>query len=127
MVIEITNVTNSDVYVQRATNLRSDPYPVYLQRWQAPDVWEDVAPCVDLPPAGNMVLRRNTPVRVDLVYSLDLPSTCKTRRIDPSGKYRWRIEYFLKKGDLEKYETTNGRSGKAFSAVSQPFSIKPIR
>lgn len=123
-VIVIVNRTNSVIYVQRATDGSSNPYPMYLERLQEQGGWEQVAPCVDLAPAGVLAIKKSGSLTVDLVYPLELPSSCKIRRIDPSSKFRWRIEYFTNKEELWKYERTGGHSGKVFSAKSEPFSIK---
>jgi hypothetical protein len=124
-VVELINETKSDIYIQSALDRSDTPYPLYLERRVAKDEWQIVAPCVDLMPAGAIAIRRGKSLTVDLVHSLKLPSTCRIRKIDTSGEYRWRIEYFRNKEDLMEYERTEGRSGKALSAVSNPFRITP--
>ena len=124
-VVELVNRTKSDIYIQSSLDRSSSPYPLYLERRMARDEWQIVSPCLDLMPAGAIAVRGGRSFTEDRVYSLELPSICRTRRIDPSGEYRWRIEYFRNKRDLMEYERTEGRSGKALSAVSKPFLIKP--
>ena len=122
-VVELVNRTKFDIYIQSSLDRSSSPYPLYLERRMARDEWQIVSPCLDLMPAGAIAVRGGRSFTEDRVYSLELPSICRTRRIDPSGEYRWRIEYFRNKRDLMEYERTEGRSGKALSAVSKPFLI----
>lgn len=124
-VVELINGAKSDIYVQSSLDRSSSPYPLYLERRMAKDEWQIVSPCLDLMPAGAIAVRGGRSITEDRVYSLKLPSVCRTRRIDPSAEYRWRIEYFRHQKDLMEYERTKGRSGKALGAVSKPFLITP--
>lgn len=120
-VLDLVNGTKSEIYIQASSRHSSSPYPVYLEHRLAGDEWQTVAPCVDLAPAGAIAVSGGKSFTVHLVLSLELPSTCRIRKIDPSGEYRWRIESFRSKGDLMEYARTEGRSGKAVSIVSKPF------
>ena len=123
-VVNLVNGTKSDIYVQSVVDRASSPYPLYLERRVASDEWQIVAPCVDVPPSGTIAVMGGKSLTVDQIQSLDLPSNCRIRRIDPSGEFRWRIEYFTNRTDLRKFEKTGGHSGAALSIASQPFSIK---
>lgn len=124
-VVEFVNGTNSDVYLQSAIDRSSGPYPLYLERRVSGDEWQTVAPCVDVMPSSAISVPPRKSIKVDEVYPLELPSTCRIRRIDTSGEYRWRIEYFRNKRDLLMYEKSRGRSGRAVNIVSKPFVITP--
>jgi hypothetical protein len=123
--VELVNGTKFDIYIQSSLDRSSSPYPLYLERRTAKDEWQIVSTCLDLMPAGAITVRGGRSFTEDRVYSLELPSICRTRRIDLSGEYRWRIEYFRNKRDLMEYERTKGHSGRALSVVSKPFRITP--
>jgi hypothetical protein len=123
-VVKLVNETDSDIYIQATMDRSSTPYPLYLERRIVDRGWQIVAPCADSKPAGAIVVRRGGTLSIDRVQSLDLPSNCRIRRIDPSGEYRWRIEYFRRRADVKRYEETEGRDGTALSAFSESFSIK---
>jgi len=124
-VVEFVNETKFDVYVQSAIGHGGSPYPLYLERRLGGDNWQIVAPCLDAMPSGAITVPPGRTIKVDQVYALELPSTCSLRRIDPSGEYRWSIEYFKNKGDLLSFERTKGSTGKARKVASKPFLITP--
>jgi hypothetical protein len=74
-------------------------------------------------PSGLTPIPKRRSVTVRQAYPLELPSICKVHRIDLSGVYRWRIEYFTNKNDVTEYQRTREHSGKAISVVSSPFVI----
>jgi hypothetical protein len=122
--LDLINGTSSEIYVQASLPNSDRPYPVYLERQVAPDSWQTVAPCVDLVPSGAIAVNEGKSLKIDPVQSMELPSTCRTRRIDAKGKYRWRIEYFTDRNHLVRFEKTAGKSGNALSMVSKPFSLE---
>ena len=124
-VVELVNGSKSDIYVQSAMDRGDTPYPVYLERRVESDQWQIVAPCVDLMPAGAIAVMKGKSITMDRVHSLELPSNCRTRSIDPSREYRWRVDYFASRSDLRRYQETRGHSGMALSIVSEPFLIRP--
>jgi hypothetical protein len=123
VVVELVNGTKSDIYIQSSLDRSTRPYPLYLERRMARGEWQVVSPCLDLMPAGAIAVRGGRSFTEDRVYPLELPSNCRIRRIDPSGEYRWRIEYFRNKRELMEYERTEGRSGQGLSIASKPFLI----
>ena len=128
--IKIANTSAEKVFMP-GTNFKTPrPYSVFLEQWQGADNWRTVAPCWDTVPQGIVSL--NAGATMTLHRYLKLPARgCKDPNIKLEGKFRYRLEYFASRKEVETYtksmNSPDWQRSRAPAVFSEAFEIPPIK
>jgi len=105
--LSLLNASASPIFLEGRALLLFSEQPIaeklYLDQWKE-GKWHSIAPCLENAPSAVIRLGSQRTINQDRVLTNPLEAPCKERHFQFSGRFRFRLEYFLSERDAKTNE-----------------------